>query len=894
MADHLKIALKWQKKWKQEKAFEAKADSKKKKYFVLEMFPYPSGKLHIGHARNYSIGDCIARFKRMQGFNVLYPMGYDALGLPAENAAIKGKTDPKKWTFERIKEMKAQQELLGFSYDWSRSFATADEDYYKWNQWLFEKFFEKGLAYKKKASVNWCENCKTVLANEQVTDGKCWRCHNSVTEKELEQWFLKITEYSDELLNDLEKLKDWPERVKTMQKNWIGKSFGTEIYFKVEETGEKISTFTTRPDTVFGITYLVFAPEHPKIKTWVKGTEYEEKLNEFLEEVKKQSTIERTSEGLEKKGMFIGKHFINPVNGEKCRIFVADYAVMGYGTGAVMAVPAHDQRDFLFAKKYDLPIKVVIQPKDKKLQAEEMQEAFTEEGIMVNSEKFNGMNSLEAMEKITDFLEEKKLGKRTVNYKLRDWLISRQRFWGTPIPIIYCEKCGIQLVPEKDLPVKLPEKAEFTGKGNPLDSIKSFVETKCPKCKGKARRETDTMDTFFDSSWYFLRYCSPKAKKVFEGKEVSYWMPVDQYIGGIEHAIMHLMYARFFTKAIRDLKLIKFDEPFEKLLTQGMVLKDGKAMSKSFGNVVDPGKIIEEFGPDTVRVFILFASNPESEMEWEDKGTENTFKFLNRVYSLVEENLENFKKKKKFNSSKEILLETKTQRAVKNVTEFISGFELNKAISELMKLTSELQKFREKESVVFLEGTKKLVLMMNPFAPHSSEELWEMLGGKGFASLEKWPEFDAKKINRKAEKEEEFTEGVKEDVIHIKELVKKEKISKVKIFVAPKWKWSLLKKLSEEKQKTENNRLEFGQAMKKAVELEKTHKEELKGFVQTAVRKLNETKELIELNEMQALEENRKELEEEFKAKIELIEAEKSSEKKALNAFPLKPAILIE
>jgi leucyl-tRNA synthetase len=891
--NHSKIEKKWQKKWKTEKIFEVKADSNKKKYYVLEMFPYPSGKLHMGHVRNYSIGDSLARFKRMQGFNVLYPMGYDALGLPAENAAIKSKIQPKKWTYERIKEMKTQQEMLGFSYDWNRSFATADSSYYKWNQWLFEKFYEKGLAYKKKAKVNFCENCSTVLANEQVINGKCWRCKNEIKEKELEQWFLKITKYAEELLEGLNELKEWPERVKLMQKNWIGKSKGIEIYFKIKETGEKISTFTTRADTVYGVTYLVLAPEHPKVKEWVKGTKYEEKLNEFLKEVKKQSTIERTSQGIEKKGMFIGKHFVHPLNGTEGKIFVADYAVMEYGTGAVMAVPAHDQRDFLFAKKHGLPIKIVIQPEEKNLKEEEMKEAFTEKGVLVNSGEFNGMDSETAKEKICDALEEKKLGKRKTNYKLRDWLISRQRFWGTPIPVIYCEKCGIQLVPEKELPVELPEKAEFTGKGNPLEQLKDFVETKCPKCKGKAKRETDTMDTFFDSSWYFLRYCSSTSKKIFEEKEVDYWMPVNQYIGGIEHAILHLMYARFFTKAIRDLGLIKFNEPFKRLLTQGMVLKDGKAMSKSAGNVVDPGEIIMKYGADTARVFILFSSNPESEMEWSTKGVESTHKFLNRVYWLIEANREKLKNKGK-GFPKEKLLESKIQRRTKNTTEFIEKLELNKAIAELMQLTNELHKFEFKESEIFWEGIKNLVLMLNPFAPHLSEELWEKLNEKSFASKEKWPEFKEEKIDLKEEEKEEFIERIKRDIIQIKELAKKERIKKIKIFVSQKWKWDLLKKLFEEKEKQENKRIEFGLAMKKAVETEKTHLKELKPFVQNAVKKVNETKELIEINEIETLKENTEELKKEFKAEIEFTQAEKSQEKKALNAFPLKPAILIE
>ncbi len=896
--DHIKIAEKWQEKWKKEKIFEVKSDLKKKKYYVLEMFPYPSGKLHMGHVRNYSIGDSLARFKRMQGFNVLYPTGYDALGLPAENAAIKGRVNPKKWTYEKINEMKSQQEMLGFSYDWNRSFATADTDYYKWNQWLFREFYKKGLAYKKKSNVNWCDDCGTVLANEQVINGNCWRCKNQVIEKELDQWFLKITEYADELLEDLSKLKYWPERVKLMQKNWIGKSHGINILFKVKDTEFVLPAFTTRCDTLFSVTFVVMAPESPWVEKLVKGTKYEEKIKKIIDEIKKQTIIERTSEtGKDKIGCFTGKYAVNPANGEEIPIWIANFAVGSYGTGIVMA-DAHDKRDFEFANKYEIPLKFVISKDGKKTDAGKAKQAYTENGILFNSGKFSGMQNLEALPKIADWLEETKGGKKTVNYKLRDWLISRQRFWGTPIPIVYCNKCGIQLVPEKELPVKLPENAEFTGKGNPLDKVKEFVETNCPKCKGKAKRETDTMDTFFDSSWYYLRYCSPKSDKIFD-KEADYWMPVDQYIGGIEHAILHLMYARFFTKAIKDLKLLKINEPFKRLLTQGMVLKDGKAMSKSLGNVVDPGEIITKFGADTARVFILSVSNPESEMEWDDKGTENIYKFLNKIYSLTEDNKEKINKKeeKKIQlNSKTKLLQSKIQRIIKNTTNFLEKLEMNKAVAELMKLTNELHKFNEKESKVFSDGVKALILMLNPFAPHLSEELWEKINEKSFSSLEKWPEFDLKKINLTAEQQEEFAENLREDIIQIKELVKKDKIERMKIFIAPEWKWSLYKKLFKEKEKTKNKRIEFGLAMKKAMETEegKKHAKEIKGFVQVSVKKLNEAQELTEINEEKTLNENIEELKKEFNTEIELIKAEKSSEKKAGNAFPLKPAILIE
>ena len=625
-----KIARKWQKLWEDKRVFKVKESAGKNKYYVLEMFPYPTGYLHMGHVRNYSIGDAFARYKRMCGFNVLYPMGYDAFGLPAENAAIKQNADPKEWTKRNIDGQKNQQKMLGLSYDWDREIVTCDEKYYKWNQWIFLKFFEKGLAYKKKAFVNWCPRCETVLANEQVHDGKCWRCSSEVEQKELEQWFFRITKYADELLEDLKKLEHWPKRVKAMQENWIGRSYGVTLVFDVvDEDGKKIDTietFTTRVDTVYGITYLVLAAEHPKVIEWTKGTKYEKAVKEFIAKVKKQSIIERTAEGKEKNGVFIGKYFINPFTGEKCPLWVADYVLYEYGTGAVMAVPAHDQRDFEFAKKYNLPIKVVITPSAWELNAEKMTRAYVEDGIMVNSGEFNGMSNRDAMEDIADFAEKKGFGRRTVNYKLKDWLISRQRYWGTPIPVVYCSKCGIVPVDESELPVLLPGDVKFSGSGNPLETSESFKKCKCPKCGGSANRETDTMDTFVDSSWYFMRYCSPNYEELpFDKESVNYWMPVDQYIGGIEHACMHLIYARFFTKALRDLGLISFDEPFMRLLTQGMVTKDGAKMSKSLGNVVDPTNIIEKYGPDTARLFILFAASPEKELEWSDQGVQGCY-----------------------------------------------------------------------------------------------------------------------------------------------------------------------------------------------------------------------------------------------------------------------------
>ncbi|MEM4244951.1 MAG: leucine--tRNA ligase, partial [Candidatus Nanoarchaeia archaeon] len=732
MYDFKRIEKKWQEKWEDAKIFEVSEKSKKKKFYCLEMFPYPSGKLHMGHVRNYCMGDSLARFKRMHGFNVLYPMAYDAFGLPAENAAIKGKVDPKEWTYNCIAQMKAQQKMLGLSYDWRRTLNTCDPDYYMWNQWFFLKFFERGLVYKKKSAINWCPNCKTVLANEQVEHGLCWSCKTEVEPKELEQWFFRITNYADQLLDDLNKLGNWPEKVKAMQTNWIGKSHGVEIFFKVKDSNIKVSTYTTRPDTVFGITALVFAAEHPLVMELVKGTEYEEGVRKFVEETKKRSIIERTAEGKEKNGMFLGKYAINPVNNQPFPLYVADYALMDYGTGAVMVVPAHDQRDFEFAKKYKIPIIVVINPPNYELNPDKMTRAYVDDGIMVNSGEFNGLNNYDAMEKISDFLEKKGYGKRTVNYKLRDWLISRQRFWGTPIPIVYCEKCGIVPVPEKDLPVLLPDpkKAKFTGKGNPLDTVDDFVKTKCPKCKGPARRETDTMDTFVDSSWYYMRYCSFKAKdkKPFD-KEVDYWMPVDQYIGGVEHAILHLMYSRFFTKVLSDMKMLKVREPFYNLLTQGMVLKGGIKMSKSVGNVVDPGEMIDKYGVDTLRMFILFAASPESEFEWSDQGIQGCFRFMNKFYSLVEPYTP-------LDNVKDDAVVSRTHRTIKEVNQAFQNFEFNIAITRIMELANYLYKYREHISKkVYDDSFKNLILLLSPITPHTCEELWEKINGKGFVSL---------------------------------------------------------------------------------------------------------------------------------------------------------------
>lgn len=750
------IEDKWQRKWEEEKLYKVQEEDNKPKYYCLEMFPYPSGKLHMGHVRNYSIGDVVARFKTMQGYNVLHPMGWDAFGLPAENAAIKNKVPPAKWTWDNINNMRRQLKSMGISYDWDREVASCHPDYYKWTQWLFLQLYHKGLAYKKKATVNWCPSCKTVLANEQVVEGSCERCDTEVEKRALEQWFFKITDYADRLLDDLEQLPGWPEKVKIMQENWIGRSEGARIKFIVKETGDPLEVFTTRPDTVFGVTYMVLAPEHPLVEKLTKGTEYEEKVNEFVKKVQKLSEVDRTSTELEKEGLFIGAHAVNPLNGEAVPILIGNYVLLGYGTGAVMGVPAHDERDFQFAKKYGLDIKIVIQPEGPELKVEEMEEAYTGDGIMVNSGSFSGTPNREGMQKIINYLEENDCGHSQINYRLRDWLISRQRYWGAPIPIIYCDDCGTVPVPEKDLPVYLPEEVEFKPTGeSPLKYSPEFVNTTCPICGKPAKRETDTMDTFVCSSWYFLRFCDPKNKEeAFNKGKVDYWMNVDQYIGGVEHAILHLMYARFFTKVLKDLGLVSVDEPFKNLLTQGMVLKDGSKMSKSKGNVVSPEEIINKYGADTARMFILFAAPPERDLEWNDQAVEGCYRFLNRVWRLVASYAEEIKGLDGQIGNLEGAakdLRRLTHQTIKKVTEDISTrFNFNTAISAIMELVNGLTNHKEKEQdtnlLVVKEAIENLILLLAPFAPHITEELWHILGKEESVHLQKWPEYDPQAI----------------------------------------------------------------------------------------------------------------------------------------------------
>ena len=733
--DFKKIEDKWQKIWTENDQYKTDTtDSSKPNYYTLEMFPYPSGNIHMGHVRNYSIGDVVARFKKMEGYNVLHPMGWDSFGLPAENAAIKHGVHPHKWTMANIEDMKAQLKLLGLSYDWEREVATSTPEYYRFTQEIFLKFLEAGLAYKKKSFVNWCPSCETVLANEQVVGGQCERCDAVVVKKDLEQWYFKTTAFAEELLNDLDTLDGWPEKVKTMQRNWIGKSNGAELRFDIEGTDKSMTVYTTRPDTTYGVTFMVLAPESELVQELVAGTEYEADVNAFVQKMHTKTEIERTSSDAEKEGMFIGKYVINPVNGNKIPVWIANYVLADYGTGAIMAVPAHDDRDKEFAQKYNLDIIPVID----------------EDNKMINSEEFNGMDASKAFDGIVEKLAKENRGKKTVNYRLRDWLLSRQRYWGCPIPVVYCDDCGIVPVDKKDLPVLLPTDVEFTGKGeSPLTTSKEFATTACPCCGKEARREVDTMDTFVDSSWYFLRYIDPKnTEEPFSKEMVNKWMPVDQYIGGVEHAIMHLLYSRFFVKAFKSMGMVDFDEPFKNLLTQGMVLMDGSKMSKSKGNTVSPIEIINKYGADTARLFVLFAAPPERDLDWSEQGVEGCFRFLNRVYRLVDELAEVAK------SNAEVKAVTKEDKAMrlvihstlKKVTADLSEkFGFNTAIAALMELINEMYKYKEldtRNDGIIREGIETIVTILAPFTPHVGEELWTMIGKEGSVFNISWPSYD--------------------------------------------------------------------------------------------------------------------------------------------------------
>ena len=735
------IELKWQKIWEDEKLYEVTEDSAKPKWYALTMFPYTSGDLHIGHWYAMAPSDVYARFKRLQGFNVLHPIGFDSFGLPAENAAIKKGIHPRTWTYQNIDNMRKQLKTMGSMYDWSREVITCDPEYYKWTQWFFVKLFEHDLAYRSKSPVNWCPKCQVVLANEQVENGLCWRCETPVVKRDLEQWLFRITKYADELMEH--KDIDWPERIQTMQRNWVGKSYGTEISFGLEQPGvveKEIKVFTTRPDTVYGVTFMVLAPEHPlvaKITTPDKKAE----VDAYVARTRRFTDIERLSTEKEKDGVFTGTYVINRLTGDKVPVWIADYVLASYGTGAVMAVPAHDERDFAFAKKYNVPIKVVIAGPDWK--GEELTAAYVEDGMMINSKQFDGTNNRDGIKTVTDYLETKHWGKGTISYRMRDWLISRQRYWGAPIPMIHCPKCGIVAVPEKDLPVLLPEEAEFRPTGeSPLKYNEKFVNTTCPKCGGPAKRETDTIDGFLCSCWYFLRYCSPHDSKApFDPKQMKYWMPVDIYTGGAEHAVMHLLYARFFTKAIRDMGLIDFGEPFKKLFNQGIIVADHQKMSKSKGNVVNPDAYVNELGADTVRAYMMFLGPWEQGGEWFDTGISGVARWLNRVWNIALE--EYAPKTVDAQAAKE--LERFTHQTIKKMTGDMDRLRLNTMIAGLMELTNYLNKVKDAANVPLKDwqnSVEALVIMVAPTAPHLAEELWHRLGHSESVHNQRWPLWD--------------------------------------------------------------------------------------------------------------------------------------------------------
>jgi len=850
MYDFRKIEDRWQKKWN----FETKKSSKKK-FYMLEMWPYPSGYgLHMGHARNYTMGDVLARFKRMNGFNVLYPMGYDSFGLPAENAAIKEGIHPLDYTEKAIKNYIRQQKSLGLSYDWSRMIASHMPEYYRWDQWIFLQFLKKGLAYRKKALVNFCPKCNTVLANEQVEKGKCWRHSDADVEiKELEQWFFRTTKYADKLYSSIDSL-EWPSTIKEMQKNWINPSKGTIVKFKVDN--EYVEVFTTRPDTLYGVTFITFAPEHPKVLELVKGTKYEKDVKKFVNKILLGDKFERTEK--EKEGMFIGRYAVHPLTKEKIPIFIANFVLLEYGTGVVMAVPAHDQRDYEFARKYNLKIKQVIEGNTK-------DSAYEGEGNLINSGKFSGLNNKKAMAEITNYLNSKKLGNKTIQYKLRDWLISRQRYWGCPIPVIYCNYCGIVPVPEKDLPVELPIKVDFKSGGNPLATNKKFVHVNCPKCGAKARRETDTMDTFVDSSWYLFRYTDTKnSKKIFDKEKVDYWLPVNQYIGGREHATGHLIYFRFFTKVFKDLGLINFDEPAKKLFNQGDVNKNGIRMSKSKGNVIDPMEMVNEYGADSLRFYLMFLSSPDSVFEWDDKGMKSVSNFVNKFYELS-----NVKCSGK---EKDRIVTSKINSLIEIVTENIETFRYNRALIGIMEFTNYIHKNRDYISQkVFSDSYSVLSSLLHPFIPHITSEL---------NCSDKWPKSNRKLINKEIEYSESFLQNTISDINNIINLIRREP-KKIKLSVSESWKYDFYRKLKKEDSK------DFNALIKKL--MIKEHGKEIPKIVQSYIRNPGKFPEIIlsQPIELEALKNNIKMLKKEFNCEIEI-------DKNDAKAYPGKVSILIE
>ncbi|MDP7198797.1 MAG: leucine--tRNA ligase [Candidatus Woesearchaeota archaeon] len=875
--DLQKVAKKWQARWDKDNAFKSK-EVKKQKFYCLEMWPYPSGKMHMGHVRNYSIGDAFARYKRMSGGSILYPMGWDAFGLPAENAAIKNKTHPRIWTKNCIAQMKEQLQSFGFSYDWDREVSTAEPEYYKWNQWLFQQMLERGLAYQKESLVNWCPSCTTVLANEQVEAGKCWRCESVVENKQLKQWFFKITQYAEELLRDLDKLGTWPERVRTMQDNWIGKSQGINFIQKVKDLDLKFEVYDSIPQTFLAQTFCIIAPEHPMVKELVKGTKQEKEVLDFVETVKQKKSQNKFNIETDMEGVFTGRYVDNPFGTGDLPIWVASFVLYEYGTGIVNC-SAHDERDFEFAKKYDIPLKVVLLPKDKK-HAEQVQnlEVFYRkpDGILQAPEEVKGKAWHAAREQVIQHIEKKGFGKRTTNYKLRDWLISRQRYWGTPIPVVFCDKCGV--VPAK-LPVKLPDKAEFTGEGNPL-AVDSFINTECPKCRGPAKRETDTMDTFVDSSWYFLRFTDPKNKKeIFSKDKADYWMPVDQYIGGIEHAVLHLLYARFIFKVIRDLGLTKHDEPFSSLLCQGMVVMEGAKMSKSKGNVVDPGEMLQKYGPDTMRLFILFASAPEKELDWNDDGIEAMHKFVLRMAGI--------KDLASGDGSKDKHLASKLQQTLQAVSNHLETFEHNFAVQKLMEITNFFYQHKSRISEKARNNSlATFSQIISPFAPHLAEELWEGLGNKTLVSLARWPRYNERLVKLEFDAEDALIDAVGADVAKVVELTKIQP-KKITLFVAAPWKRTLYAELKELMKDTRD----VGKIMQSLMSGKlKPHGQAIAKMVPKLVSSPQRIPAIIfdEKQEREFLEGLQ------LEAEVMVVAEEKASHDKAKQALPGKPAILVE
>ncbi len=921
-----KIEKKWQKKWEQEKIFKVKVDPKKQKYYVLEMYPYPSGKLHMGHLRNYTIGDSYARFKRMNGFNVLYPMGYDSFGMPAENAAIDHGANPEEWTNKNINIMKNQQKRIGLSYDWTREIYSHNPNFYKWDQWFFLQMLEKGLAYKQESYVNWCPKCATVIANEQAQGGKCWRCNSIVDQKFLTQWFLKIRDYAEELLEGLN-LVDWPDKVKIMQRNWIGRSEGTIIKFPIVEDDRTINIFTTRPDTLYGVTFMVFAPEHPWVREWVKGTQYEKEFEVFYQDVMHQNIFERTDIDIEKKGMFIGKYCINPITKEEIPVYISNFVIYEYGAGAVMAVPAHDQRDFEFAKKYDIPIKIVIQPHDYELNVAKITRAYESDGVLVNSEEFNGMDNRSTVNKITEKLNELDSGYATINYKLRDWGISRQRYWGCPIPIIYCEECGTIPVPYEDLPVYLPKDVTFSGVGNPLETSKSFITTQCPKCGHKAKRETDTMDTFVDSSWYFFAYCDPPSIESdipYTKTNVNYWGNVDFYVGGIEHAILHLIYARFFTKVARDLGLHKFDEPFQRLLTQGMInklhpycpkcntflmkadLKQMKCktcgnkdliqksvkMSKSYGNTVNPEEIIEKYGADAARFFILFGASPESGLEWSDEGVNFAYKFVRNFFQLLTTPIQNKGNKKSIRNE---LIIYNLNKTIKLVTESINRIAIRDAINYIIQFFSELTKYKEEgiTKKIYDECREKLLMLFHPIVPHVTEEIWELIGNKKFLSLISWPTYNSALLNIENDYKWKLLNNIIEDIKKIRLATNMNEIKKAIIITASDWKYEFysLSMILIEKTKDQ------GEIMKELMKNEylKVHSKFISQTITKILKNIGKySKQSIDATEeFQFFNEVKPIIEKKFNCEVDVVVEKDSNKRKSSQALPGRPAIVI-